>query len=168
MKKRNLRDDIRNGTSLLEIIDENIDVHAEIYANRFYVGKDRTKSEIIKIVIDDLNIQLKNMILMKFKVKPATRKATEGSSRIGTIHASFEELKNLFGEPHDRTKEGKWQSADGKVRVEWAFLIKGKADMLFTIYDYKSKYPLDQVRQWSLGGKSLKVKDSLSLLLLVE
>ncbi len=59
MKKKNLRDDIRNGTSLLEIIDENIDVHAEIYANQFYVGKDRTKSEIIKIVIDDLNIQLK-------------------------------------------------------------------------------------------------------------
>ena len=168
MKKRNLRDDIRNGTSLLEIIDENIDVHAEIYANRFYVGKDRTKSEIIKIVIDDLNIQLKNMILMKFKVKPATRKATDGSSRIGTIHASFEELKRLFGEPHDRTQEGRWKSADGKVRVEWAFLIKGKADMLFTIYDYRSKYPLDQIKQWSLGGKNDKVKDSLSMLLLVE
>ena len=55
-----------------------------------------------------------------------------------------------------------------KVRVEWAFLIKGKADMLFTIYDYKSKCPLDQIKQWSLGGKNEKVKDSLSMLLLVE
>ena len=166
--KRNLRDDIRNGTSLLEIIDENIDVHAEIYANQFYVGKDRTKSEIIKIVIDDLNTQLKNMILMKFKVKPATRKATMGTSRIGTIDASFNELKSLFGEPHDCTKEGGWYSADGKIRVEWAFLIGGKRDMVFTIYDYKSKCPLDQVKQWSLGGKNPKVKDSLSLLLVVE
>ena len=50
----------------------------------------------------------------------------------------------------------------------WAFLIKGKADMLFTIYDYKSQYPLDQIKQWSLGGKNDKVKDSLSMLLLVE
>ena len=168
MKKRNLRDDICNGTSLLEIIDENIDVHAEIYANRFYVGKDRTKSEIIKIVIDDLNIQLKNMILAKFKVKPATRKATYGSGRIGTIHASFEELKRFFGEPHNCTQDGKWRSADGKVRVEWAFLIMGKADMVFTIYDYKSRHPLDQIKQWNLGGKNPKVKDSLSLLFPVE
>ena len=168
MKKRSLKYDIRNGTSLLEIIDENIDVHAEIYANQFYVGKDRTKSEIIKIVIDDLNIQLRNMILAKFKIKPATRKATMKSSRIGTVYASFEELKNLFGEPHDCTGEGRWRSGDGKVRVEWAFLIKGKADMLFTIYDYKSQYPLDQIKQWSLGGKNDKVKDSLSSLLLVE
>jgi len=168
MKKRNLRDDIRNGTSLLEIIDENIDVHAEIYANNYYIGKDRTKREIIKIVIEDLNIQLKNMIKAELKLKPATRKATIGSSRLGTIHASFEDLKRLFGEPHDCTKDGKWQSADGKIRAEWAFLIRGKRDMIFTIYDYKSRYPLDQIKQWSLGGKSQKVKDPLSLLLLVE
>lgn len=168
MKKRNLRDDIRNGTSLLEIVDENIDVHAEIYANNYYVGKDRTKREIIKIVIEDLNIQLKDMIKTELKLKPATRKATIGSSRIGTVHASFEDLNILFGEPHDRTKEGKWQSGDGKVRIEWAFQIGGKKDMLFTIYDYKSRYPLNQIRRWSLGGKSQKVKDPLSLFLSIE
>ena len=168
MKKRNLRDDIRNGTSLLEIIDENIDVHAEIYANNYYVGKDRTKKEIIKIVIEDLNIQLKNMITAELKLKPATRMATVGSSRIGTVHASFEELKKVFGEPHNCKDDGKWRSLDGKVRVEWAFQIGGKKDMLFTIYDYKSRYVLDQIKQWSLGGKSQKVKDPLSLLVLVE
>lgn len=168
MKKRNLKNDICNGTSLLEIIDENIDVHAEIYANNYYVGKDRTKREIIKIVIEDLNIQLKDMIKAELKLKPATRKATMGSSRIGTIDASFEELKSLFGEPHDCTKDGEWQSADGKVGAEWAFLIGGKRDMVFTIYDYKSNCPLDQVKKWSLGGKNPKVKDSLSLLLMVE
>lgn len=124
--------------------------------------------EIVKIVINDLYNQLKSMIIEEIKLKPVIRKVTIGSSRIGTIHASFEELKNLFGELHDRTQEGRWRSADGKVRVEWAFLIKGKADMLFTIYDYKSKYPLDQIKQWSLGGKNDKVKDSLSQLLVVE
>lgn len=168
MKKRSLQNDIRNGTSLLEIIDENIDVHAEIYANNYYVGKDRTKREIIKIVIEDLNIQLKDMIKDELKLKPATRKATIGSSRLGAVHASFDDLKRLFGEPHDCTKEGDWQSADGKIRAEWAFLIGGKRDMLFTIYDYKSRYPLDQIKQWSLGGKNSKVKHLLSMLLLVE
>jgi rubrerythrin len=58
ISKRNLKDEIRNGTSLLEIIGENIDVHAELYANSFYVGKERTKKEIIKIVIEDLNDEL--------------------------------------------------------------------------------------------------------------
>lgn len=55
IKKKNLKDDIRNGTSLLEIIYENIDLHADMFANSYYVGKDRTKKEIIKIVIEDLN-----------------------------------------------------------------------------------------------------------------
>jgi len=59
IKKKNLKDDIRNGTSLLEIIYENIDSHAEMLANSYYVGKERTKKEIIKIVIDDLNNNLK-------------------------------------------------------------------------------------------------------------
>jgi len=59
IKKRNLKDDIRNGTSLLEIIYENIDSHAEMLANSYYVGKERTKKEIIKIVIEDLNNNLK-------------------------------------------------------------------------------------------------------------
>jgi hypothetical protein len=40
--------------------------------------------------------------------------------------------------------------------------------MLFTIYDFKSKWPLDQIGQWSLGGKNQKVKDPLSLILKVE
>lgn len=108
------------------------------------------------------------MINSKLKLKPATRKETCGSSRIGTIHASFEELKTILGEPHDCTKEGDWESGDHKVRVEWAFLINGEKEKLFTVYDYKSGWPLEQIGQWSLGGKNLEVKDSLSLILKVE
>ncbi|MCX6795793.1 MAG: hypothetical protein NT165_03680 [Candidatus Falkowbacteria bacterium] len=108
------------------------------------------------------------MINAQLKLKPATRKQTYGSGRIGTIHASLDDLKRVLGEPHDCTQEGDWESGDGKVRVEWAFLINGKSDMLFTIYDYKSNYPLVQMKQWSLGGKNIKVKDPLSLILLVE
>lgn len=108
------------------------------------------------------------MINSKLNLKPATRKQTYNSGRIGTIYANLEELKKVLGEPHDCTKPGLWESGDNKVRVEWAFLIDGKPSMLFTVYDYKSNYPLEQIKQWSLGGKNQKVKDSLSSLLTVE
>lgn len=59
--KKNLKDDIRSGTSLLEIIAENIDVHVELYHGLYYKNKKRTRQEIIKIVIDDLNDELKKL-----------------------------------------------------------------------------------------------------------
>lgn len=122
-------------------------------------------------IFKQLSYILKNnnlMIKSNLKLKPATRKQTYNSSRIGTVHASFEELKKVLGEPHNCAKPGEWESGDGKVRVEWAFLIGGKPSMLFTIYDFKSRWPLEQIGQWSLGGKNQKVKDLLSLILKVE
>jgi hypothetical protein len=59
LSKRSLKDEIRNGTSLLEIIGENIDVHVELFHGSYYQDKKRTRKEIIKIVIDDLNGELK-------------------------------------------------------------------------------------------------------------
>lgn len=61
IKKKTLSDDIRNGTSLLEIISENIDAHVAIYTDQYYKGRVRTKKEIIKIVIEDLANDLKNL-----------------------------------------------------------------------------------------------------------
>lgn len=104
----------------------------------------------------------------KIKLRPATKKQTYQSSRIGTVHASFEELKKVLGEPHDCTKEGDWESGDKKIRVEWAFIINNKPSMVFTIYDYKSRWPLEQIKQWSLGGKACEVKKHLSEILLIE
>lgn len=59
--KRSLKDEIRNGTSLLEIIGENIDVHVELFHGLYYRNKKRTRKEIIKIVIDDLNNDLEKL-----------------------------------------------------------------------------------------------------------
>lgn len=56
-----MKDEIRNGTSLLEIIGENIDVHVELYDGLYYKTKKRTRKEIIKIVIDDLNEELTHL-----------------------------------------------------------------------------------------------------------
>lgn len=108
------------------------------------------------------------MIDAKLKIKPAKRKDIYGSSRIGTIHASFDDLKKILGEPHDCTQESEWESDDHKVRVEWAFIIGNDKNLVFTVYDYKGRYPLDQIKQWSLGGKDPKVKDPLSSILTVE
>jgi hypothetical protein len=34
--KRSLKDEIQNGTSLLEIVGENIDVHVELFHGAYY------------------------------------------------------------------------------------------------------------------------------------
>ena len=103
-----------------------------------------------------------------FKIKKATKKSTIGTSRIGTVHASIEELKEKLGEPHDCTKQEDWESRDNKVRVEWAFIINDDKKLVFTIYDYKSRYSLEQIKQWSLGGRGSDVKKYLNNVLLVE
>jgi hypothetical protein len=104
----------------------------------------------------------------KIKFRPANLKKTYGTSRIGTVHATYDELVEVLGIPHDRTIEGEWESRDNKTRVEWAFVINNDKKLIFTIYDYKSRYPLEQIKQWSLGGKSSDVKDYLKDKLMVE
>ena len=104
----------------------------------------------------------------KLNLRPATRKETFYSGRIGTIHASFEELKAVFGEPHDCRLPGEWESGDGKIRIEWAFVINQNKKMVFTIYDYKESMPLEEVREWSLGGKDAKIKVLLGMILDIE
>jgi len=59
--KKNLKTDIQQGTSLLEIINENIDVYVEIFHGLYFRNKKRTRNEIIKIVIDDLNDELQKI-----------------------------------------------------------------------------------------------------------
>lgn len=108
------------------------------------------------------------MFYAQLPLKPAIKKETYQTGRIGTIHASFQELIDVLGEPHDCTHEGEWYSGDKKIRAEWAFMINGDPDLIFTVYDYKSRHPIDKLKQWSLGGKDPKVKDPLSLLLKVE
>ncbi len=98
----------------------------------------------------------------------AKLKETYGTSRIGTVHATYDELVEVLGQPHDRTSMGEWESADNKIRVEWAFVINNDKKLIFTIYDYKSRYDLSQIKQWSLGGRSDEVKEYLKEILLIE
>jgi len=108
------------------------------------------------------------MTKSNIKIRPAKFKEVIGAGRIGSVFATLDQLKSVFGEPHDCRAEGEWESRDKKVRLEWAFVINNNKKLVFTIYDYKSRHPLNQIKRWNLGGKSEKVKDYLSKKLLVE
>ena len=85
----------------------------------------------------------------------ASPKDVLGSSGKGTMFIDYETLVKAFGKPHNRTKEGRWKSGDGKIRAEWAFktYFEGKRIVL-TIYDYKYyDVPVEKVTEWSIGLK---------------
>ena len=74
-----------------------------------------------------------------------------GTSLHGYIHANFDELVNLFGEPHY------FEPHNGdKVQCEWDF--EAEDVTVFTIYDWKEygTHPSD-VREWHIGGRSAAV-----------
>jgi hypothetical protein len=77
-----------------------------------------------------------------------------GSSFAGYLKASYKDLVDRFGKPHDRTQEGSWRSGDQKVRCEWAFVVgSGKRRLVFTIYDYKEARTVESVDLWHVGTK---------------
>ncbi len=102
------------------------------------------------------------------KIRPARFKEVIGTGRIGSVFATFDQLRSALGDPHDCIEEGEWVSRDNKVRAEWAFVVNNNKNLIFTIYDYKSKIPFDQIKQWNLGGKNYEVKRYLSELITIE
>ena len=94
----------------------------------------------------------------KIKYRHAKPKEIMRTGRIGTIYATFDQLKKVFGEPYDCTVEGEWESRDNKVRVEWAFILDNNKKAVFTVYYYKNNLDLDKIKMWSLGGKKLNQK----------
>lgn len=93
---------------------------------------------------------------MKKGFVKAEPKDVIGSSFVGYLIAPYEEFVNLLGEPNDRTKDSKWKSDDGKVRVEWSFKTLHKRPAVITIYDYKEIQPIQNVILWHLGLKGDK------------
>jgi len=86
----------------------------------------------------------------------ATRKQTIGSAFADELSISYEALVEALGEPHDCSKEGEWESGDGKVRAEWAFIFPELDDTVLTIYDYKSNLSIKEVTDWHIGAKGRK------------
>jgi hypothetical protein len=75
-----------------------------------------------------------------------------GTSLQGYINASFDELVDMFGEPHY------FEPYTGdKVQCEWSF--KTNNGIVFTIYDWKEygTHPHD-VTSWHIGGYDKKAE----------
>lgn len=72
---------------------------------------------------------------------------TDGTSKRGTIHVSYDDLISIFGEPlTDGIPEGS--------RVEWS--IEFDDGVIATIYDKNETIPVEDVTDWIVGGKSHK------------
>ncbi|MDE2001760.1 MAG: hypothetical protein KGJ13_03655 [Patescibacteria group bacterium] len=80
----------------------------------------------------------------------AKKSELRGTSFNGYLRASYADLVGLLEKPHDRTKEGSWESSDKKVRAEWAFKF---GPTVITIYDYKDPRPIEAVDIWHVGSK---------------
>lgn len=80
--------------------------------------------------------------------KKANRNNEEifGTSLMGYVTATYEELVNVFGREHFG------QSGDGKVNAEWC--LEFADGTIATIYDWKeSSIPLLEYK-WHIGGNS--------------
>jgi hypothetical protein len=93
------------------------------------------------------------MIKSNIKIRLAKFKEVIGTGGIGSVYATFDQLKTALGEPHNCTVAGEWESRDNKVRVEWGFVINDDKRLVFTIYDYKRTEPFEEIKRWNLGGK---------------
>lgn len=82
-----------------------------------------------------------------------------GTSLMGHVHASYETLVSIFGEPERLTEE----TGDGKVDCEWIieFVLEGesKTTVVATIYNWKNGpsyggLQVEQITDWNIGGHS--------------
>ncbi len=76
----------------------------------------------------------------------------EGTSFMGDVDMSYDELVGIFGQPNEGA------SGDGKVKVEWTGKIGGE---VFTLYDYKSEVSPEENRDWHIGGFDKGVAEKL-------
>lgn len=86
----------------------------------------------------------------KNRLTKAKPKEVIGSGFCGYLRTTYAELVKQLGEPNDRTKPGKWESSDRKVRAEWAVKF---GPTVITIYDYKEQQPIENVTLWHVGSK---------------
>lgn len=75
------------------------------------------------------------------------RFSTAGTSRMGELEdTSISDIEQVFGRP---SLTG---STDGKSQAEWT--IRFPDGTIATIYDYKQRVNVDDIRYWSIGGNN--------------
>jgi len=73
-----------------------------------------------------------------------TTNVINGTSKQGTMTATYEELVGFFGQPELSPGE------DHKTHHTWVVMIEG---VLCTIYDYKENLNTGREEEWHIGGK---------------
>jgi len=82
------------------------------------------------------------------KYRRATHVELGGTSYKGTIHAPYDRLVRIFGEPTESKEKD-------KIQAEW--LLKFEDGTVAAIYDWKMEgTPLQEIREWMVGGNSAK------------
>jgi hypothetical protein len=93
--------------------------------------------------------------------KQKTIKKAEGSSyKHMNLSCDLETLIEALGNP---TKLG---SLDKKVQIEWVFQDEGILDqeVVITIYDYKERKSINDIKEWHIGGKNISKEDIVSFM----
>jgi hypothetical protein len=80
--------------------------------------------------------------------KISTPDFARGTSLVGYITTTYDEIVNAFGEPNYGP------SGDNKVQSEWVLDVNGEP---CTIYDWKVKETPKELYKWHVGGRSATV-----------
>jgi hypothetical protein len=89
---------------------------------------------------------------MKKRFIKAQEKDVTGTSFVGYIFSSYDNLVKYLSEPKDMYSTfGDW-----KTKAEWSFKNKSKKPTVITIYDYKELVPPREVTSWHVGMKGNK------------
>lgn len=93
---------------------------------------------------------------MKKRFINAQEKDITGTSFVGYILSSYENLVKHLGQPKDMYGIfGDW-----KTKAEWSFKTRSRKPTVITIYDYKEIIPISEVCTWHVGMKgNLKLLD---------
>jgi hypothetical protein len=89
--------------------------------------------------------------MISFEVQNDDFLGSIGTSLIGGIHISYDELVERLGKPTSGP------SVDGKVDAEW--VIKFDNDVVATIYNWKTHGNPEQVTCWNIGGHCFAAVD---------
>jgi hypothetical protein len=89
---------------------------------------------------------------MKKRFIKAQEKDVAGTSFVGYILSSYDNLVKHLGPPKDMYG----MFGDWKTKAEWSFKTRSAKPTVITIYDYKEIIPVSEIYTWHVGMKGNK------------
>jgi hypothetical protein len=86
---------------------------------------------------------------MKKRFIKAQEKDVAGTSFVGYILSSYDNLVKHLGKPKDMYG----MFGDWKTKAEWSFKTRSAKPTVITIYDYKEIIPVSEIYTWHVGMK---------------